>query len=67
MAIHNSLSIEAINEFKSRITDDRTLPDNLKEQLTALINQGKWQREISVSEMLEAVCTELEEKPDDKA
>ena len=66
MAISKSLSEEAINEFASRVSSDQEIPANLKQQLTALIGQGKWNRDVNVSDALEAFHTNPEGEPNHK-
>lgn len=67
MAISSSLSDDAIREFASRVASDQELPASLKEQLTTLIEGGKWKRDVSVSDALAAFYGQLEEKANDQA
>jgi hypothetical protein len=66
MANSKSLSEEAINEFVSRISIDQEIPVSLREQLTILIKEGKWNRDVNVSGALEAFYTNLEGELSDK-
>jgi hypothetical protein len=64
MAISNSLSEEAINEFASRVSSDPEIPEALKNLLTTLKTEEKWSRDVDVSSALEVLYTNPEGRPE---
>jgi hypothetical protein len=54
MTISKSLSDQAIEEFKSNISNDQTLPKDLRTQLLKLVSEGTWDKATNVSDTLAA-------------